>query len=306
MTKLENVWVIADSIDSQAELCAGADHLGKKVTLLFAGNKNLVANADVVYYLGEITNGMIIEHYIPTILSLVLKEKPDLVLVSSTKRGRLIAAAIAAEVGTSVLSDVKEILITDAVESKRMVYGGAAFRTEKANGVVVATVGNGLFESGEQKSAGQIIDVPFVVTDVSIKCLEKRQKVGEKVNLSTAKRIVSVGRGFTKQDQLKLADDLAAAIGAEIGCTRPIAEGNGWMAKERYIGVSGLMLKPDIYIGLGISGQVQHMIGVNQARIILAINKDKQAPIFKQADYGIVGDLLKILPVLTEKFAKQE
>lgn len=304
MSKLTNVWVFAEKADLQAELCAGAAQLGEKVTLLLAGDKNIAANADVVYYLGDLSDTKIIENYIPTIVGLILGEKPDLVLVGSTKKGRLVAAAIAAEVGTSVLSDVIEIVVSDTVESKRMVYGGAAFRTEKAKGVVIASVGVGVYESGQQKPAGQIIDVPFITPNVTIKCLEKREKVGEKVNLAAAKRLICVGRGFAEQGQLKLADDLAIVIGAEIGCTRPIAEGNGWMAKERYVGVSGLMLKPDIYVGVGISGQVQHMIGVNQARIIIAVNKDKQAPIFKQADYGIVGDLVKILPVLTEKFKK--
>ena len=96
---------------------------------------------------------------------------------------------------------------------------------------------------------------------------------------------------------------LAAAIGGEVGCSRPIAEGEKWMPKENYIGVSGLMLAPEVYIALGISGQVQHMVGCNRAKVMIAVNKDKNAPIFQQADYGIVADLYKVVPALIKQFA---
>lgn len=101
-----------------------------------------------------------------------------------------------------------------------------------------------------------------------------------------------------------MAEQLAAAIGAEVGCTRPIAEEEKWMDKARYIGVSGVMAKPELYIGIGISGQVQHMVGVSSARTIIAINSDKNAMIFNQCDYGIVGDLKTVLPALTAKLSK--
>jgi len=96
-----------------------------------------------------------------------------------------------------------------------------------------------------------------------------------------------------------MIEAFAKAIGAEIGCSRPIAEGEHWMERERYIGVSGTQLKADIYIALGISGQIQHMVGAADCGVILAVNKDKNAPIFKDADAGIVGDLYKIVPELT-------
>ena len=103
-----------------------------------------------------------------------------------------------------------------------------------------------------------------------------------------------------------MVEELAGLMEAEVGCSRPVAEGMNWLPKERYIGVSGAMLKPDLYLALGISGQVQHMVGVNQAKAIVAINKDKAAPIFSQADYGIVGDLYKVLPSLIEKFKAEK
>lgn len=89
-------------------------------------------------------------------------------------------------------------------------------------------------------------------------------------------------------------------MGAELACSRPIAEGEHWMERERYIGVSGVMVKADVYLAAGISGQIQHMVGARDSRVIIAVNKDKNAPIFRFADYGIVGDLYKVLPALTK------
>jgi electron transfer flavoprotein alpha subunit len=96
-----------------------------------------------------------------------------------------------------------------------------------------------------------------------------------------------------------MIEELAAVMGAEVGCTRPIAEEEKWLPREVYIGVSGVILAPEVYLGIGLSGQVQHTVGINRAKLIFAINKDKNAPIFKQADYGIVADLYKIVPALT-------
>ncbi|MBQ9003071.1 MAG: electron transfer flavoprotein subunit alpha/FixB family protein, partial [Eggerthellaceae bacterium] len=111
--------------------------------------------------------------------------------------------------------------------------------------------------------------------------------------------IVAAGRGFAEEADLGLARDFADKLGAGLGCSRPLAEGVNWMPTETYIGVSGLMLSPKVYVGVGISGQMQHMVGVKSAGTVFAINKDKNAPIFKQCDYGLVGDLKTILPALT-------
>ena len=124
------------------------------------------------------------------------------------------------------------------------------------------------------------------------------------MDLSKAKRVVGVGRGLAAQDDLKMVHELAAVLNAEVGCSRPIAEGENWMERERYIGVSGVLLKSDLYLTLGISGQIQHMVGANASQTIFAINKDKNAPIFQYADYGIVGDAVKILPALTAALAR--
>ena len=124
------------------------------------------------------------------------------------------------------------------------------------------------------------------------------------VEPSKARLVVSVGRGIGSQENIAIAAALSNAIGAELGCSRPVAENEKWMDRERYVGISGIMIKPELYLALGISGQIQHMVGANGAQILMAINKDKNAPIFQFADYGIVGDLMKIVPALTEKLKR--
>ncbi|MCU7718176.1 FAD-binding protein, partial [Escherichia coli] len=140
--------------------------------------------------------------------------------------------------------------------------------------------------------------VPYVAPRHEILCRERRAKAASSVDLSKAKRVVGVGRGLAAQDDLKMVHELAAVLNAEVGCSRPIAEGENWMERERYIGVSGVLLKSDLYLTLGISGQIQHMVGGNGAKVIVAINKDKNAPIFNYADYGLVGDIYKVVPAL--------
>ncbi len=131
------------------------------------------------------------------------------------------------------------------------------------------------------------------------------EKVGEEmlpkadVDLHAAEVVVGCGSGFASREELQLAYGLAEKIGAEVGCTRPLAEAMGWFPKEAYIGVTGETLSPKVYIAIGVSGQMQHMVGVGSADTVIAINKDKGAPIFRQCDYGFVGDLKTVLPELT-------
>ncbi|NLM21934.1 MAG: electron transfer flavoprotein subunit alpha/FixB family protein [Peptococcaceae bacterium] len=307
MSAMKNVWVFSEKQDLLVELCAGARQLGEKVAVLLIGNPSaadeaIKAGADHVYLMGELEDSRMVEDFLPTIEKLVAEHKPDLVMFGNTKRGKLMAGILAAKRGTSVLADVIEFL--EDGTCKRRVYGGAAISTIKSNAeVAIATVGGGVFgtQALDESRQGTTENVDFVAAESKVKCVEKRAKAGATVNLSAAKRVVAVGRGFADKEDLKMAEELAELIGAEIGCTRPLSEGLDWLPRERYIGVSGVMFKPDLYITLGISGQIQHMVGCNQSQTIIAVNKDKAAPIFKQADYGIVGDLYKVLPMLIEK-----
>lgn len=311
MSNIKKVWVLAETPSAWAQLCAGGKQLGEEVAAIIYGSKQqaekaIQLGADKIYWLGEIKEESILEDYTETIAELLQQERPQLLLIQPSKRGRLIAGRLAAVLGTSVLVDSSELIAADnSVQARHMVYGGAASRMEKAlTEITIATINMGVFNALPEDAArqGEIVVVNHVEPAIKIKVIEKRKKEGAEVNLTASKRVVGVGRGIASAGDIKMIQDLADLVGAEVGCTRPIAEGVNWLPRERYIGVSGVMLKPELYLAIGISGQVQHMVGVNQAKVIVAVNQDKAAPIFKQSDYGIIGDLYKVLPLLIEKF----
>jgi electron transfer flavoprotein alpha subunit len=123
----------------------------------------------------------------------------------------------------------------------------------------------------------------------------------QSVDITEAKIIVCAGRGIAKQEDMTLANELAEAVGGEVGCSRPVAEELHWLPEEVYLGISGKKVKPDLYIGVGVSGQVQHVTGIRDSKIILSINQDENAPIFEAADYGIVGNLYEVVPKLIQE-----
>jgi electron transfer flavoprotein alpha subunit len=298
MSKLNEVWVVAESEAAAIELTAGALTLGDKAVLVYAGDASVPSSASIVYYFDTSQESFL--GFAPAIAELVLEKKPDLVLAEGSKNCRFAAGVIAAKAGVGVHADLSEIWTEDgAVFSKRMVYGGAAFKTEKSVGLSVACVGLGVFEATTGAPAGEA--VALAPTSGAVRFIERQSKKEQSVNLAAAKKVIGVGRGIGSLENLELARGLAGAMKAEMGCTRPISEEEKWMPKSAYIGVSGVICKPDTYLGLGTSGQIQHMVGVNQAGLIFAIDKDKNAPIFKQCDYGLVADLGAVLAPLTAK-----
>lgn len=304
MEKLENVWVVANSAASISELTAGAAVLGEKVTLVYAGDIAAAAGAHIAYYMGPLGESASYVGYVGEIAKMAAAGKPSLVLLDTSKNGRLAASCIATACSTAVLTDAMDLALADgSLSSSRMVYGGSAFKKETASGTAVVCVGVGVFTAA---GTGLVPEVRMInaPSDGRVKLLEKRPKQGQSVNIAAAKRLVSVGRGFGEEKNLGLARAFSEAIGAELSCSRPVAEELKWFPKERYVGVSGAMVKPELYFAVGISGQVQHMAGVSQAGTIIAVNSDKNAPIFKQCDYGIVGDLRTVLPALTAKLKK--
>ncbi|MCX7975876.1 MAG: electron transfer flavoprotein subunit alpha/FixB family protein [Bellilinea sp.] len=259
---------------------------------------------DRIYWIETLPADFLVEDIFPTLLDLINQQKPDYILIGATSRGRLICGRLAARLNVSALTDVQSLEVSeDGLVIRHMIFAGGAQRIERPlRQPVLLTIGKGQFEPPADGNAK-----PAEIIPVSLKQPEKRAILRERkdlppvsVNLADARRVICLGRGIARQEDLALAEKLANELGAEIACTRPLSEGLGWLPRERYIGISGAYIKSDLYIGLGVSGQVQHTVGIVDARVIVAVNRDPDAPIFKQADYGIVADLYEVLPVLIE------
>ena len=225
------------------------------------------------------------------------------VLVASTRRGKELAGRLAQKLGAGALSDVNTMSVKDGeLVGGRYALGGNTVAEERIQTPIkVFAVMPKTFEVGEpQAGAGEVIRPALSLAPSAVKVVARRAREGQVVNLDAALRIVGVGRGFGKREDLDVAQALAAALEAELGCTKSIADFE-WLSEDRIIGLSGAKTKPDVYIALGISGQIQHTVGISQSKLIAAVNKDKEAPIFALADYGIVGDIFQVVPALMEK-----
>ncbi|MEZ9593441.1 FAD-binding protein [Shewanella sp. 10N.261.52.F9] len=307
MSKLSNIWVFSDIASRLPEMIAAGAALGEKVSAFIIGAESEITaayalGATHVYYLGDKDSQKITEDYSHTIAQVIAANSENsLVLLAPTKRGKALASKLGVQLQAGVVNDVTEISVENGICAKHMAYGGLAIAEEKINSqVAIITLSSGVYEAlpADASRTGEAVNVTFMEPTTQIKCIERRAKQGESVDLGKAKRVIGVGSGIGTQENLHVAGELATLMGAELGCSRPIAETEKWMERERYIGVSGVMLKPEIYLALGISGQIQHMVGALGSQTILAVNKDKNAPIFQYADYGIVGDINKVMPAL--------
>lgn len=293
---MERIFVFANEAGSVAELTSGAKASGASVALVTSGKTYGCAD-EVFAYPEEVS----LVSVLSAVSELIVSQKPQLLLCESGSDGRLLAGYTAAKLGVSPLCDVMSLNCTaDAVETTRLVYGGSAVKTEQCAFPAVAIVCAGTFEASDAAAEPQVTQINCSGS-CSVELAGTSAVEASTVNLAAAKRVVGVGRGLASADNIPAAEKLAAALGAEIGCTRPVAEEEHWYSKDRYIGVSGVMIKPNFYLAIGISGQIQHMVGVNQTNVICAINKDENAPIIKQADYTLIGDVNAVLPAIIEK-----
>jgi len=307
MSKISNVWVFSDKADRYADLIAGARQLGERVNAVISdeADVSLVRQADAVWLLGGKSDHQRPENYAQTLAEQIKgTNEKTVVLLAATRRGKGLAAKLSVLLQAALVNDVTLLEYHDsALYAEHRMYGGLAFGRERVNTpIAVITLAGGVFEplAEDNASTPPLTPVDYIAPADEILCRERRAKTTSSVDLGKARRVIGIGRGLLAKDDLQMVWNLASALDAEVGCSRPIAEGEHWMDRERYVGVSGVLLKSDIYLALGISGQIQHMVGGNGARTIIAVNKDKNAPIFQYADYGLVGDIYKVVPGLTE------
>jgi electron transfer flavoprotein alpha subunit len=247
--------------------------------------------------------------YTAALQQFIAAESPDYVVFPHTYQVRDYAPALAARLGRVLIGDVTAI--SDGPVFVRSLMQGRLSGTYKSggSGPCLISVQSGAFRAEATESSPAEISV-FTPT---IEPAQIRTKPGEPfrgtaqtVDLGSAQMIVAVGRGIKEESNLSLVQDLAASLGAELAASRPICD-NGWLPIERQVGSSGQTVAPKLYLAVGISGAIQHLVGMKGSQCVVAINKDAEAPIFEVADYGIVGDLFEVVPEITSavKAAKQ-
>lgn len=286
---MANTWIIAVEPEIAALIEHGRAVGGSVVAVTVGGTP--VAGVDRIVDV-PLAEGVPAEAAAPAVAAAVAAEAGDVVLAANKPAERVLAGAVAARLGAPYLHGLKKIGQGSAELSR---FGGIALETVSFDTAVVAVLDGGAAPEGEAPAAETASGEYYEAT------VTGQDKVDvSSANLGSAKRIVAAGRGFKAEEDLKLAEELAAAIGAELACSRPLAEGADWMSADRYVGVSGQSVAPDLYIAVGISGQIQHTVGMVDSKVVVAVNNDDKAPIFEGADYGIVADLYEALPAIVE------
>ena len=289
--------VIASQVQEALEGLGAVAELGSKAVLLYgpAVDKAAeVAKAGVKVYIAKTRNP---DQVLAAAKKIFEEEKPRVVIGWPTKNNRDIFARLAGSMDLPLATDVQEVRYEeDGVVYKRGFLSERAIAVEKVPYPALILVNAKAYKPFDGQGEGEIIEVPL--PEPTVKTLEVKRKELSGINLEEAEIIVGVGRGFKKKEDLQLAFKLAELLGAQVGASRPIAADYKWLPEDAWIGISGKRVAPKLYIAIGISGAPQHMAGVMNSKIIVAINKDKTAPIFKQADYGVVADLYQFLPVL--------
>lgn len=259
--------------------------------------------------LPSLPEGRTIRDYAVSLAEEAERLNPDVFLFGSTYPGRGMAARVAARLKAGLCSNCIAVHCDQesrTVTMERYLYGGMAIqKLTWDRGPVMATIPPRVFPPASplEKGEGAVRELSPPPPS-SIRVLNKKVKPRETRDITEARVVVAAGRGIEKKDDLELVKNLADCLGGELACTRPLAEEFHWLPAELCIGLSGVTVKPELYIGVGVSGQVQHMTGVRNAKVICAINRDENAPIFSQADLGIVGDLYEVLPKLVDLLRK--
>jgi electron transfer flavoprotein alpha subunit len=246
------------------------------------------------------------EAYQRVLSYLISERKPSLTLIGHTAFGVDLAPSLATELNVPLATDCIDLDFEgEKLVVIRQMYGGkvnvkASLRMSES---YIATLRPGTFEAQKIKSLGG--DVVEIASPLSEEIKYKRfieyvPPPSGGVDITAADVLVSIGRGIRDANNIPMVKELADALGGDLACSRPIAD-KGWLPKDRQVGTSGKTVKPKLYIAIGISGVFQHVIGMKNSDLIIAINKDPKAPIFRIADYGVVADLSEVLPLLKSK-----
>lgn len=320
MSEHRGIWAYSEDKDLMLELLGKGSELAEKrntqLTAVVLGHdvkgqaKELVAYG--VQKVMVVDNPQLkqfrVEPYLGALTQLTKRHKPELILVGSTRRGKELAARLAARLGVGCVPDCLELKVDDKGKllAERIVYGGNAIVTQafRAKPQIV-TIPRRRFEKPEytETSKGEIVDVSDIQLEPpKTEIVEAKPIEVAETKIEEARVVVGGGRGLEKKEDFKILDELAQVLGGQVGYTRPLAEDRKWFTE--WIGLSGHAIGPELYIACGISGVIQHVAGIRDSKMIVAINKDPEAPLMEMADYIVVGDLYEIVPALSEALRK--
>ncbi len=296
------------SLEAVSEARRLADQMGASVAtvVIGAGVESLAGElasygADAVHAY-EDAGTYATEVAAKAVAEVITNLKPAAVLIPFSAMGKDLAPRVAARVGAGLVSDVVGLTVKDGkLEARRPMYAGKAYATVRWNGEPqMATLRPNVFALGTA-DAGRKAEVVKGTIDPNQRARVSKveAKAAGKVELTEAQTIVSGGRGLKGPEHFPLVSNLAEAMGAAVGASRAIVDA-GWVDHHLQVGQTGKTVSPTLYVACGISGAIQHLAGMSSSKVIVAINKDADAPIFKVANYGIVGDVFEILPKLTE------
>jgi electron transfer flavoprotein alpha subunit len=287
---------------------------GEVVSLLLGESVESLANELIQYGADRVVvveNDKLAQYnsdgYSQAVLAVIKQEDPEAIVFGHTALGKDLSPKVASKLDSGLISDVVNVEVTGGnVVFTRPIYSGKAFEKKiVTDGLIFATVrpnNIAALEKDESRS-GDVSKVDVDIKDLRTIIKEVVKKTSEGVDLSEAKVVVAGGRGLKSAENFKMLEELANVLGGAVGASRGACDA-GYCDYSLQIGQTGKVVTPDLYIAIGISGAIQHLAGMSNSKVIVAINKDPEANIFKVADYGIVGDLFEVVPQLTEEFKK--
>ena len=297
------------------EAVAAAQQMGESVKVAVPGSDVSAVAAELAA--AEVAEVLAVEHevlgaytpdgFVAAVTGVIEAESPSHVFFPHTYQTRDYAPMLAARLDRALVTDCTAVKASDGgYLFSRPMFQGKVHADVVPEGPAphIVTFQIGAFRLDAAAKGSAPAAVRTITADIDVSAVRQKpeapfREAKQAVDLSQAERIVAVGRGIKDEEHIKLAQQLAEALGAEVAASRPICDA-GWLPMERQIGSSGQTVAPKLYLALGISGAIQHVVGMKGSRTIVAINKDAEAPIFEVADYGIVGDLFEVIPAMIE------
>ena len=314
MSQSGKIIVFSEEENLCYELLAAARPIADKLNLqvgvicLKQANKEsseyIFYGADIVYNIQDFDLKQVNpDQNVQLILSVVNQVNPEVILIGGSKIGKEITPRVATRLNVSSVADCLSLNVDEEnkILSSRMIYGGNSnVILTSVKKPFIGSLKTKVFEkiAKDDSRKGEVVEFKAQIEESKVKIVERIDSQKGDVNIRNSQVIVSIGRGLKKQEDLDIIKELSNLLGGTIGGSRPIVEDFKWLPKERQVGLSGETVKPNLYVAVGISGQIHHIIGMKDSRVIVAVNSDEGAPIFEACDYGVVGDLYQVIPEL--------